>query len=128
MQLDIITPEKVIFSATISMVGIPGTLGDFGVLPGHAPFISTIRPGVITIDSEGVQKKLAVMSGIAEVVPDRCIILAENIVDCAGLTADYAAAKTEEAADEAEEAKTEAAKKLAETKRQFAEVLRHEAA
>ena len=129
MQLDIITPEKILYSATISMVTIPGTEGEFGVLPGHAPFISTIRPGVITIESEdGTNRKLAVMSGIAEVVPERCIILAENVIDCAGLTADYAMIKTEEATDELEAASTESAKKLAETKRQFAEVLRHEAA
>jgi F-type H+-transporting ATPase subunit epsilon len=124
MKLDIITPEKIVFSATVSMVGIPGTLGDFGVLEGHAPFISTIRPGVITIDTDGGLRKLAVMSGIAEVVPERCIILAENVVDCAGLTAQYVDEKTEAAADEVQAAKTDSEKKLAETKRQFVEVLR----
>ena len=124
MKLDIITPEKIIFSASVSMVGIPGTLGDFGVLEGHAPFISTIRPGVITIDTDSGQRKLAVMSGIAEVVPERCIILAENVVDCAGLTSQYVEEKAEAAADETAAADTESAKKLAETKRQFVEVLR----
>jgi F-type H+-transporting ATPase subunit epsilon len=127
MQLDIITPEKILFSASISMVGIPGMLGDFGVLPGHAPFISTIRPGVITIDSEdGGTRKLAVMSGIAEVVPEHCIILAENVVDCAELTASYVEEKALQAEDDVEAASSESARKLAETKRLFAEVLRQQ--
>jgi len=77
MQLDIITPEKILFSATATMVVVPGTLGDFGVLEGHAPFISTIRPGVITIDTENGEKRLvSIIGGLAEVVPERCTILA----------------------------------------------------
>ncbi len=59
------------------MVVVPGTEGDFGVLPGHAPLISSIRPGVITIDTaDGKQRKIAVTGGIAEVVPERCTVLA----------------------------------------------------
>ena len=129
MQLDIITPEKIMFSASINVVAIPGTLGDFGVLPGHAPFISTIRPGIITIETDGAApRRLAIMGGIAEVIPDRCIVLADGAIDCATLTADYVEAKAEEATNELETAQTEGAKKLAETKRLFAEVLRAEVA
>ena len=125
MQLDIITPEKIVYSASISMVGIPGMLGDFGVLPGHAPFISTIRPGIITIDSvDGTSRKLAVMSGIAEVVPERCTILAENVINVADVTPAMVEAKAEEAADELQAATSEAMKKQAEIKRQFTEILR----
>ena len=127
MQLDLITPEKIFFSSAISMATIPGTLGDFGVLEGHAPFISTIRPGVITIDTEdGTQRRLAVLSGIAEVVQERCIILAENVVDCAGLTSAYVEEKAEQVSDEADVAQTESAKKLVESKRLFVEVLRQQ--
>ncbi len=79
MQLHIITPEKTLFSAEAAMVVVPGTEGDFGVLPGHAPFISSLKPGVITIDTEGgKQQKIAVMGGFAEVVPERCTVLAET--------------------------------------------------
>jgi F-type H+-transporting ATPase subunit epsilon len=87
MQVELITPEKVIFSAKADMIVVPGTLGDFGVLPGHAPFVSTIRPGVITIDVEGGQQhRVVVVGGLAEVVPDRCTVLAEQAIDCQGLT------------------------------------------
>jgi F-type H+-transporting ATPase subunit epsilon len=125
MQLNIITPEKLVFSDTITMVGIPGTLGDFGVLEGHAPFISTIRPGVITIDStDGTSLKLCIMGGIAEVTPSTCIILAETIVDCAKITADFAQEKAEQAAEDYAAANSESAKKQADIKQQFAQILR----
>ena len=108
MQLDIITPEKILFSASAEMVVIPGTEGDFGVLPGHAPFISTIRPGIITIDtSDGEKRMIAIIGGIAEVVPDHCTVLAETAIDCSTMTAADVRARFEaarsalaEAADE----------------------------
>ncbi len=78
MLLNIITPEKTLFSAEASMVTIPGTEGEFGVLPRHAPFISSLKPGTITIDTaDGKQQKIEVTGGFAEVVPERCTILAE---------------------------------------------------
>jgi len=87
MQVNIITPEKTLFSADAEMVTIPGTEGDFGVLPGHAPFISTIRPGIITINLPGGQvRKLAIISGIAEAVPERCTVLAETAEECTDIT------------------------------------------
>lgn len=124
MQLDIITPENIVFSSEVTMATIPGSEGEFGVLEGHAPFISTLRPGVITVEAAGETRKLAVMSGIAEVTPERCAILAENIIDCASLTLQLAEEKLQQAIDEEEDAKTETAKKQAQTKRAFAEVLR----
>ena len=75
MELKIITPESTLFAGTADQVQVPGTLGDFGVLPGHAPFISTIRPGVVTIDAEGKQSKFGVIGGFAEVTPERCTLL-----------------------------------------------------
>ena len=64
MQLQLITPEKILFSAEIVQVQIPGTLGEFGVLPGHAPFVSTIKPGVIGVDAaDGSKRKIAVAGG-----------------------------------------------------------------
>ena len=87
MQLDIITPEKKLFSATASHVMVPGSMGDFGVLPGHAPFISTLRDGVVIIDQQGAnQQRFAVSGGLTEANPDSCIILAEAALECTTLT------------------------------------------
>lgn len=88
MQLDIITPEKSFFSGDAYLITIPGSEGEFGVLDGHSPFISTLRHGVITIDLPGnEQRKIAVKGGIAEVVPERCTVLIEKAVDCTAMSA-----------------------------------------
>jgi F-type H+-transporting ATPase subunit epsilon len=82
-----VTPEATFFSAPASMVEAPGTLGDFGVLAGHMPFISTLKPGVVTIhDPEDRITRVFVAGGIAEVNPVSCTILAEQVVDLTKLT------------------------------------------
>ena len=124
MQLDIITPEKILYSAEAQMVVVPGTLGDFGVLPGHAPFVSTIRPGIITIDTlDGQQRRMAVIGGLAEVVPERCTVLAEYAVDCSGLTQADVAARIEKAKEDIAVADTDTQKALAEKLLLLAETL-----
>lgn len=124
MNLSIITPEKILFSASATQVVIPGTLGDFGVLPGHAPFISTIRPGVITIDTaEGTQRKIAIIGGIAEVNPESCTILAESAEECTGWGASEIATRKLEAEKTIEIASTEANVELAEKKLALAEAV-----
>jgi len=61
------------------MVVVPGTEGNFGVLPGHAPLISSIRPGTIDIyERQTITRRIFVVSGIAEVTPERCTVLADE--------------------------------------------------
>lgn len=82
MVLQLITPEKTFFTGDILQVQVPGTEGDFGVLPGHSPFISTLREGVVTIDLAGGEtRRVNVTGGIAEVTPERCIILADSAIE-----------------------------------------------
>lgn len=77
MQLSIITPEKTLFEAEAEMVTIPGAEGEFGVLPQHAPFISSLKPGTVTIElAGGKQQKIEVTGGFAEVTPERVTVLA----------------------------------------------------
>ena len=117
MQLSIITPEKILFSAEAAMVGIPGIEGDFGVLPGHAAFISSLRPGVITIEtSEGKKHVLAVAGGIAEIVPERCTILAGTAVECDDRNALEIQAKLDEARITVEESEKDPARSEADKK------------
>lgn len=78
MQLQIITPEKIIFSGEIAMVTAPGTEGEFGVLPGHAPLVSTLRAGDVVVDlPDKTQQRFAVSGGVAEVTPEYCRLLVE---------------------------------------------------
>ena len=82
LQFELVTPERLILSAEVEMVVVPGSEGNFGVLPGHAPLISTIRPGTIDIyeTRPAVSERIFVVSGIAEVMPERCTVLAEEAV------------------------------------------------
>lgn len=87
-QLEFITPESRYYSGQVHMVEVPGTLGDFGVLAGHAPFISTIRPGVVSVHvTPSETNKIFVIGGLAEVNPKSCTILAERVIDIGGMSA-----------------------------------------
>jgi F-type H+-transporting ATPase subunit epsilon len=78
VQFELVSPERLVLSEMVEMVVIPGTEGNFGVLPGHAPLISTIRPGMIEVYEGGtVLRRLFVVGGIAEVTPERCTVLAD---------------------------------------------------
>jgi len=79
IQFELVTPERLIISTEVEMVVVPGTEGNFGVLPGHAPLISTIRPGTIDIyENRAITERIFVVGGIAEVTPERCTVLADE--------------------------------------------------
>ncbi|MFN3628392.1 MAG: F0F1 ATP synthase subunit epsilon, partial [Parvibaculum sp.] len=72
------SPERQLFSGAVEQVMVPGSEGDFGILAGHAPFVSTLRPGILTIHSDGQPKRLYVRGGFAEVSAGGLTILAER--------------------------------------------------
>ena len=79
VDFELVSPEKLIFSQAVDMVVVPGTEGDFGVLPRHSPLISAIRPGVIKVYEQGqIIETIFVSGGFAEVTPARCTVLAEE--------------------------------------------------
>jgi F-type H+-transporting ATPase subunit epsilon len=79
LQFELVTPERLLLSEMVEMVVVPGTEGNFGVLPGHAPLISSIRPGTIDIyEGQSVTRRIFVVSGTAEVTPERCTVLADE--------------------------------------------------
>jgi F-type H+-transporting ATPase subunit epsilon len=76
LQFELVAPEKLIFSGDVEMVVVPGVEGDFGVLPGHALLISTVRPGVIEIyENEKIRDRYVVAGGFAEVTGERVTVL-----------------------------------------------------
>jgi len=78
MQLQLITPEKILFEGEAKYISVPGTLGEFGVLPGHEPFVSTLQPGIVSVDlASGERKEFPVTGGIAEIVPEKCVLLVD---------------------------------------------------
>jgi len=79
VQFELVTPERLLLSEMVEMVVVPGTEGNFGVLPGHAPLISSIRPGTIDIyEGQSIARRIFVVSGLAEVTPERCTVLADE--------------------------------------------------
>lgn len=81
VEFELVSPEKLVLSAPVEMVVVPGKEGDFGVLPGHSPMMSTVRMGVIaTYEGGNVDKRIFVAGGFAEVTPERCTVLAEEAI------------------------------------------------
>ena len=79
LQFELVSPEQLLVSRDVDMVVVPGTEGNFGVLPGHAPLISTIRPGTIDIyEGSAIAERIFVAGGLAEVTPEGCTVLADE--------------------------------------------------
>jgi F-type H+-transporting ATPase subunit epsilon len=88
VQFELVSPERLLLSEPVDMVTLPGTEGDFGVLAGHAPVLSTLRPGII--DVKGLSSgdmRIFVRGGFAEVNPDKVVVLAEEAIPLAELDA-----------------------------------------
>ena len=86
VQFELVAPERLLLSEPVDMVVVPGSEGDFGVLPGHAPLISTVRPGIIeTYSGKTVKDRIFIAGGFAEVTRERCTVLAEEAMPVAEL-------------------------------------------
>ena len=111
VEFELVSPEKLLFSEMVDMVVVPGSEGDFGVLPGHAPLISLVRPGVLDIhDGGGVTRRIFVAGGFAEVNGERCTVLATEAlavdeIDRDATLARLEAARKERAATESDPAR-----------------------
>jgi len=77
VHLEVVTPEKVVVSQDVEIVVAPGTMGEFGVLEGHVPFLSGIQPGELRYGSGSERESLAVTTGFAEVSENRVSILVD---------------------------------------------------
>jgi len=110
----LVMPERELLAVEADMVVVPGSEGDFGVLHGHAPLISTIRPGVLeVIQDNKVDQRFIVVGGVAEVTPDRCTVLADEATPFEQVTADQLAERERAAERDAVDAVTDAEKAAA---------------
>jgi F-type H+-transporting ATPase subunit epsilon len=98
---EIITPAKAYLSEPAELVIIPGAAGNFGVLPQHAPLLSSLRPGTIEIRERNLKvlRQIFVEGGFCEVTPQRCTVLAEEAIDIRELSRDQAEARLKRAHD-----------------------------
>jgi F-type H+-transporting ATPase subunit epsilon len=107
VDLEIVSPEKLLLARAVDMVVIPASEGDLGVLPNHSPMIVLLRGGTITIHEGGrVTDRLYVSGGFAEITPERCTVLADEAVP----TGELSRAEGERRLGEAEAAYQEADK------------------
>jgi F-type H+-transporting ATPase subunit epsilon len=91
MNLSIITPEKTLFSGTAADVTLPGTTGEFGVLPLHEQVVSTLKAGLITATLEnGATEKFAVLGGVTEVKAEGVSVLCEVAKALTGISVEQA--------------------------------------
>ncbi len=108
VEFELVTPQKLLLSMSVDMVVLPGGEGDFGVLPGHAPMISTVRPGVVNIyDGDSISQSIFVSGGFAEVNEERCTLLAGQALDVGDINLDQAEARLAAAQDMLDAAETE---------------------
>lgn len=124
VEFELVSPEELLLAEPVEMVVVPGEDGDFGVLPGHTPMISNVRPGVLHVFAGGaVSNRIFVAGGFAEVTPERCTVLAEEALPVADI--DRSALEQElrdlaedvgDAADEAERLGAEAKLRVARAK------------
>jgi F-type H+-transporting ATPase subunit epsilon len=76
-HFDLVSPEKLLLSGEVEQVDLPGSEGDLGVLAGHAPLVTTLRPGILTVYREGGAMRIVVNGGFAEVGPSGLTVLAD---------------------------------------------------
>ena len=110
VSFQLVMPEREVLATEADMVVVPGSEGDFGVLHGHAPLISTVRPGVLEVlQGNKVEQRFLVVGGFAEVTPERCTVLADEVMPFEEVTAEQLAER--ELGDAATEAEKAAAQK-----------------
>ena len=83
ISFDLVSPENLIFNDDVGTIIVPGKDGDLGVLPGHSQVMSSLRPGRVMVYSEdkNLVKSFFVSGGFAEINPEKCIVLAESVVE-----------------------------------------------
>lgn len=118
-HFELVAPERLLMSSDVDQVVIPGVEGDFGVLPGHARLISTVRPGIVVVFRDGKPaERIFVEGGFAEVTPEGCVVLAERAALVSEIDRDGAEKALALARENVEEAKDDLSR--AEAARVFA--------
>ncbi len=117
LTFELVSPERLLLSVEAEMVTVPGAEGDFGVLPGHAPMISGLRPGVIEVTgTEAGDERIFVAGGVAEIVADQLVVLAEEAVPVSELDRAGLEQRIKDAAEDLEDADDDEARRRVEAK------------
>ena len=116
LHFDLVSPERLLISAEVDQVDVPGSEGDFGVFAGHAPVMTTLRPGVLAIVSAGkAAEKFFVRGGFAEVTLQGLTVLAEEAMPLAELDTATLDQRIKNAEEDVADAKDAAVRDRAQT-------------
>ncbi len=110
---ELVSPEKVFLAGEAEQVLLPGAEGDMTVLPGHAPLISTLRPGMVDVALAGQKARVFVRDAFVQVEPERVTVLAEKAYEAADLSGSTLAAELAKAEADLAAAKSDDARRLA---------------
>ena len=117
VEFELVSPEKLLTSQPVDMVVVPGAEGDFGVLAGHAPMISTVRPGVIDVyEGDRIIDRVFVAGGFAEVTETRCTVLAEQALPLADIDRGKVEQEFKDLSEDLDDAKSDAERAAVEAK------------
>lgn len=110
IQFELVSPARLLTSMEADMIVVPGTEGDFAVLPGHMPVVSTLRPGAVDVYSNGTEKpseRFFVAGGFAEVALDTFTVLAETAIPMSDLDRSDLEQEITNTREDLEDAKTD---------------------
>ncbi|MBX6426744.1 MAG: F0F1 ATP synthase subunit epsilon [Variibacter sp.] len=79
-HFELVSPERLLFSGEVDQVDVPGAEGEFGVLAGHAPLVTMLKPGILTVFTGGGRQHIVVFGGFAEISPGGMTVLADTAV------------------------------------------------
>jgi F-type H+-transporting ATPase subunit epsilon len=110
LHFEFVSPESVLFSGDVDQVDLPGIEGDMGILAGHAPAVTALRPGIVTIVREGRREPVVVIGGFAEVSPAGLTVLADKAVARADFDMATLAAEIKDIEEDVADSKDDAAR------------------
>jgi F-type H+-transporting ATPase subunit epsilon len=110
-NFELVSPERLLLSASATEVVLPGSEGEMTVMANHAPTMTTIRPGVLTVkDASGQTQKFVVFGGFADILPNGCTVLAESALAVSDFKKDALAKRVDQAKSDLDSAKSDDAK------------------
>lgn len=107
LHFALVSPERELFNGEVDHVVVPGSEGEFGVSPNHAPVMSVIKPGALKVINEGTERRIFVNGGFADVTPEGLSVLAEEAIDLADVDPAQLEQQLKNAQDDLRDANTD---------------------
>lgn len=107
-RFELVSPEKLVLAADVQQVQVPGAEGDMGILAGHAPVMTSLRPGLLEVTTRsGNFKKFYVRGGFAEINPEKMVVLAQQSIDLEQLNKEHLQQEIKDLEDDVADASNE---------------------